>query len=543
MPSNPATPSIRIALWSTSYFKGFGGTERVVTDLANSLSELGLATFVVGDTPDPRQPRPSHLAGLDARVNVYRDTFSNPLLNGKNPLVFLSRTYAYVRASLRLRHFFKTNRIDVVHLHLVNLDVLVLAFYKRIFKFRLVITFTGMEVELAQASLVSRYKIGRALRAADRATAVSREICQRIRSSFRGADVIHIQNGLDVKATRGVASQQLHHLDHIEDDNFVYCGRITKVKRVPLLVATFGDCVRQGCNKKLYVVGDGDEMDEVIQEIEDGRLRNHVIVLGALPHEQTLGVMAKSRCFVMNSSSEGCPLVALETMALGRPVIAPDVGGLGDIIRTGQNGFLYPPRDMARLRELILMVAENERVVQQAGSHATETIEERFDYQDVLRSYVDVYQCGQGDAFHRPPANLPAGRLDAIKRGCEQVLQYRGLSADRPLEGIGVDALIRLFHFDAVEHTVLATEDSPDVVLDQMQLKHLVDGRELTLYNRLVIKSLGEKTDAGPPCPYCGQPLRTAFAKQCRHCGTDWHDPENVVCRKKSKDLNSNRHD
>ena len=132
------------------------------------------------------------------------------------------------------------------------------------------------------------------------------------------------------------------------------------------------------------------------------------------------------------------------------------------------------------------------------------------------------------DAFHRPPDNLPASRLDAIRRGCEQVLQYRGLSPDRPLEGLGVDgfyALIRLFHFQTVQTTAQATEDA-GVLLDRMKMKHIVDSRELTLYNRVIVKPFGEKTDTGPPCPYCGQPLRTAFAKQCRHCGTDWHDPD-----------------
>ena len=31
------------------------------------------------------------------------------------------------------------------------------------------------------------------------------------------------------------------------------------------------------------------------------------------------------------------------------------------------------------------------------------------------------------------------------------------------------------------------------------------------------------------PCPYCGEPLRTSLAKQCRYCRRDWHDPETVV--------------
>jgi hypothetical protein len=37
-----------------------------------------------------------------------------------------------------------------------------------------------------------------------------------------------------------------------------------------------------------------------------------------------------------------------------------------------------------------------------------------------------------------------------------------------------------------------------------------------------------------PSCPHCGEPLRTEQAKQCFQCGMDWHDPENVVCRKRS---------
>src|SRR6266545_4920020 len=45
----------------------------------------------------------------------------------------------------------------------------------------------------------------------------------------------------------------------------------------------------------------------------------------------------------------------------------------------------------------------------------------------------------------------------------------------------------------------------------------------------LAAEASAEVARQHPPCPYCGQPLPTAQAKQCGQCGADWHDPENVV--------------
>ena len=143
------------------------------------------------------------------------------------------------------------------------------------------------------------------------------------------------------------------------------------------------------------------------------------------------------------------------------------------------------------------------------------------------------------DALHQPPENLSATGLHAIGRGCEQILQFRGLSPDRPLEDIGVDgfyALLRLFHFSVDQQAALGTA-AISTVLDQMKMRHTVDGREVTLYNLVTVERPSEQRADGVPCPYCGEPLRTAFAKQCRRCGMDWHDPTNVVNRKASSSL------
>jgi hypothetical protein len=143
----------------------------------------------------------------------------------------------------------------------------------------------------------------------------------------------------------------------------------------------------------------------------------------------------------------------------------------------------------------------------------------------------DAYR--EGDALGRPPAALPELRLDAIRLGCQQILAWSGLTPDRPLRDIGVDgfyALMRLFHFRSVMQAALDA-GSAGHVLDRMDMQHIVSSDQLRLYNLVTMRHIGDP-DSGPPCPYCGAPLRTSRARQCRACGTDWHDPEHVISRK-----------
>jgi hypothetical protein len=56
-------------------------------------------------------------------------------------------------------------------------------------------------------------------------------------------------------------------------------------------------------------------------------------------------------------------------------------------------------------------------------------------------------------------------------------------------------------------------------------------GEERTVYFDISAFYGKPKSAAGPPCPYCGAPLRTDKAKQCFECGTNWRDPANVIRR------------
>jgi hypothetical protein len=92
----------------------------------------------------------------------------------------------------------------------------------------------------------------------------------------------------------------------------------------------------------------------------------------------------------------------------------------------------------------------------------------------------------RGDFFHQPPAECSPERLESVRRGCQQIIEWRGITPALPLEGIGIDgfyALLRVFHFRLKEQS--AFDDLDDTILDKMEMHHVVTSEEITLYNRV----------------------------------------------------------
>ena len=125
----------------------------------------------------------------------------------------------------------------------------------------------------------------------------------------------------------------------------------------------------------------------------------------------------------------------------------------------------------------------------------------------------------QIDALRMPPEHWAETKLAAVRAGCEQIVAWRGFTRDEPLRNIGIaglHALMQMFHFDCVQQALV--DQTPEGMLDAMHMRHIVDGQELLVFN-LVSKP----AQVTALCPFCGGALRTPRAKQCRHCGADWH--------------------
>src|SRR5215471_899834 len=140
---------MRVALWCGSYFKSFGGAEKVVNDLLNRFAALGLKLFLIANESHQHQTDNPHYQPLHPSITVYQNSFANPFDYLNQPFVFVLRLLQYLKASLQLPFFLRRNEIEIIHLHFVGFDVLLLAVFKYFVGYKLIITFVGSDIEMA----------------------------------------------------------------------------------------------------------------------------------------------------------------------------------------------------------------------------------------------------------------------------------------------------------------------------------------------------------------------------------------------------------
>ena len=98
---------------------------------------------------------------------------------------------------------------------------------------------------------------------------------------------------------------------------------------------------------------------------------SNVIVLGSLPHEVVMQVRKRSLFSVVPSTClDASPTVTLEAMAMGKPVIGSNIGGIRDQIIDGENGFLVPPGGVDALRNSMERLISDDQLRMHMGENA-----------------------------------------------------------------------------------------------------------------------------------------------------------------------------
>lgn len=201
-------------------------------------------------------------------------------------------------------------------------------------------------------------QIKSALRRAGRVIAVSRAMAERVVSlGVPRARVVAQHNGVDgqVFAPRGIEEARRRvGLDHRHGRPvIVYVGNVKIGKGVEVLVEAMAPLTRRHGKKDalLCVVGSGEADREIAARVRDLGLSSHVRLAGRQPHGDVPFWIGAGDVLCLPSYMEGCPNVVLEALASGRGVVATRVGGIPELVRDGENGYLVPPGDPEALAD------------------------------------------------------------------------------------------------------------------------------------------------------------------------------------------------
>ncbi len=164
-------------------------------------------------------------------------------------------------------------------------------------------------------------------------------------------------------------------------------ARLSKEKAHLLLVEAAARLAAEGLEFEIALVGDGPLRAEIEAQIERRGLQGRVRVLGWSTGQQVRDELLAARALVLPSLAEGLPVVIMEALALGRPVISTYVAGIPELVEPGVSGWLVPAGSVDGLAEAMrdALTAAPERLEEMGRAGATRVAERHDAGREALR--------------------------------------------------------------------------------------------------------------------------------------------------------------
>jgi glycosyltransferase involved in cell wall biosynthesis len=178
------------------------------------------------------------------------------------------------------------------------------------------------------------------------------------------------------------------------DTVFLYVGRYTAVKRLPLLIAAHARAVeRLGKPAPLVLVGGHPGEWEGEHPLATARRigNKQVFLAGWRPHEELPQALNAADALVLPSVAEAFGLVLVEAMACGLPVIACRAHGPAAIVADGTTGWLIPPDDEDALVDALLTAA-NGRQERRARGRRAQADSRRYGWAEIAPRFAELYE-------------------------------------------------------------------------------------------------------------------------------------------------------
>ncbi|MEB3023133.1 glycosyltransferase family 4 protein [[Mycobacterium] crassicus] len=171
----------------------------------------------------------------------------------------------------------------------------------------------------------------------------------------------------------------------------LFVGRLEYEKGVHDAIAALPRIRRAHPGTTLTIAGDGTQQDWLVECARKHRVLKATRFIGRVDHDELLTLLHRADAAVLPSHYEPFGLAALEAAAAGTPLVASNVGGLGEAVIDGDTGVSFPPRDVPALASAVCRVLDDPAAAQQRAVAARDRLSADFDWHTVADETAQVY--------------------------------------------------------------------------------------------------------------------------------------------------------
>ncbi|HET8870515.1 MAG TPA: glycosyltransferase family 4 protein, partial [Aquabacterium sp.] len=290
-----------------------------------------------------------------------------------------------------LNRYIAEHRIDLVHSHKYKTTFYALP-GRLLGRFRLVTTYHNW-ITHTPALKFYAWLDKRLARLNDAAVAVSTPVAQELRRHMPVRKVHQIDNGIDTRRyARQMPREQAKVALGLDPARPVlgFVGRLSQEKGLPYLIEALSTQPDVFRDVQVVIVGEGEVRSSLVQLIEERGLSGQVKLFGN--RRDTPLIYSALDVFTLPSILEAFPMVILEAMACGCPVVATDVGEVSRIIDAGLTGWIVPPRAPQALAQALASVLHDPAHAQDIATRAQQKVQDLFSSSAMAQRYLEIYQ-------------------------------------------------------------------------------------------------------------------------------------------------------
>lgn len=359
----------------------FGGSGVLATELGKVLAAKGHQIHFI------TYQQPVRLSGFHANVSYHEVMVPNYPLFDFPP-------YETALASAMV-DVVNNHQIDLLHVHYAIPHASAAYMAKQILlkqgkRVPVITTLHGTDITLVGNDKTYKPVVNFSMEESDALTAVSHNLKEETYKNFnidKPISVIH--NFVDVGRFQKKPEARLKKMIAPEGERIIiHASNFRKVKRVQDVVEVF-ELIRKEIPAKLLMIGDGPDRHAIEEMTRSCGMHHHIRFLGK--QEQMEDLLPIGELFLLTSEYESFGLAALEAMAASVPVICTEVGGLPEINRQGETGYMSPVGDVRDMARRALQVLQDEDTLQGFRNRAFRKAME-FDLENIIPQYENLYR-------------------------------------------------------------------------------------------------------------------------------------------------------